>query len=291
MSNLSLSAMSRSPVEKTSIAHASHYFDSKYQLMWCYMHATPRPCVTPSLLQGLEQCHNDILSQKFASKESDVRYMVLASSVPGVYNLGGDLSLLMRSVQDGNREALTSYVERCVSYVFNNYIELNNEVTTISLVQGDALGGGLEAAMSCNVLIAERGAKLGIPDILFNLFPGAGAYSFISRKVGSAQADRIILSGKLYTAEEFFEMGIVDVLAESGQGEKAVYDYIAKENKARNTYLGMRKIKNLRNPITREELIEMAHVWVDAAMNLQPRDLRMMERLISRQTLRAQAAV
>jgi DSF synthase len=59
--------------------------------------------------------------------------------------------------------------------MYENIIHLDRDVTTIALVQGDALGGGFETALSSNVLIAERSAKLGFPEILFNLFPGMGA--------------------------------------------------------------------------------------------------------------------
>lgn len=51
------------------------------------------------------------------------------------------------------------------------------------MVQGDAFGGGLEFALSSNILVAEQGTRLGFPEILFNLFPGMGAYTFLYRKV------------------------------------------------------------------------------------------------------------
>lgn len=290
MSNLSFSPTAHDSIKK-HYTQLTPYHDLKYKVMWCFTHATPRPCVTRALLEDIHQFHNDVCLRIDNTIEHNINYMVWTSKISGIYNLGGDLSLLKKCVENKDRESLFNYVEACIRFVLNNHMSLERNVTTISLVQGDALGGGLEAAMSCNVVIAERGVKMGIPDVLFNLFPGAGAYSLLSRKVGNIQAERIILSGKLYTGEEFYEMGIVDVLAENGQGEKAVYDYIAKENKARNTYLGMRKIKNIGNPVNRDELIKMAHVWVDAAMNLQSRDLRMMERLISRQSLKTQAAV
>lgn len=173
--------------------------------------------------------------------------------------------------------------------MYLNYTNLGKEITTISLIQGDALGGGFEAALSSDIVIAERSAKLGLPDILFNLFPGAGAYSFLSRKIGMIEAERLILSGKLYTAEELHKIGAVDVLAEDGQGERAVFDYIKKENRARNGYRGFRKSKHLCNPVTQHELRESAKVWADAALQLTDKDLRMMERLIARQSTKFSA--
>ena len=97
---------------------------------------------------------------------------------------------------------------------------------TIGLAQGDALGGGLESLLSFNVIIAERQARFGFPESHFGLFPGMGAYNLISRRVGSAIAEEMILSGRIYTAEEMKEMGLVRILAEPGQGLVAAQDYI-----------------------------------------------------------------
>ena len=52
---------------------------------------------------------------------------------------------------------------------------------TVALIQGDAIGGGFEAMLTNDVVIAERTAKFGLPEILFNLFPGMGAHSFLKR--------------------------------------------------------------------------------------------------------------
>ena len=177
-----------------------------------------------------------------------------------------------------------NYAIACIDVLYLNHTGLNNNTTTIALVQGDALGGGFEAAISSDVVIAERHAKMGMPEILFNLFPGMGAYSFLSRKVGSVQAEKMILGGKLYTAEEMYNMGVVDVLAEDGEGEKAVYEYIKKENRAKNGYQAFRKATKCCNPISYEELKNITTIWVDAALKLESKDLRMMERLISRQS-------
>ena len=98
----------------------------------------------------------------------------------------------------------------------------NSSMTTISLIQGEALGGGFESALSSNVIIAERRARMGFPEILFNLFPGMGAYSLLSRRLGMKRAEDMIFSGRIYTAEELHEMGVVDLLVEDGTGETAV---------------------------------------------------------------------
>ncbi len=260
------------------------YFDEKYRLVWCYMNASPRPCYTPELLHDLNHWCERLQNGYSSSGRQALRYHVLASDVPGVFNLGGDLILFRDLILSRNRQALLRYAISCIDALYSNIAHFYRNITTLSLVQGDAFGGGFEAALSSDVLIAERSAKLGLPEILFNLFPGMGAYSLLSRKIGGTRAERLILSGKIYTAEELYEMGIVDVLAEDDQGEAAVYDYVRRENKSANGYRALRAAKNCVNPVTYEELKNVAKIWVDAALQLEKRDLRMVEILVSRQT-------
>ncbi len=257
------------------------YFDRKYQTAWCYMQPSSQPCFTPALLTELNFWCNELEAN--TAETRGIRYHVLASNVPDVYNLGGDLGLFRSLIQNRNKAALHTYAKTCIDALYANIIHFKRDITTISLVQGDALGGGFETAMSSDVLIAERSSKMGLPEILFNLFPGMGAYSLLSRRLGGARAERMILSGRIYGAEELFEMGVVDVLAEDLQGEMAVYDYIRREDRAANGYRAVRAAKHRVDPITYEELMGVAELWVDAAMRLEPRDLHMMGRLAARQ--------
>jgi DSF synthase len=267
--------------------HLSTWHDKTYRIMWYYMHAEPRPCFSPALLAELARFRDDMAHRLDDPQDTGIDYMVLASKVPGIFNLGGDLSLFRTLVEAGDRQGLSGYAQACIDMLWTHISGIDGrDITTISLVQGDALGGGFEGAMSAHVLVAERSARMGLPEILFNLFPGMGAYSLLSRRLGPAQAERLILSGQVYTAEALYEMGVVDVLADDGEGEKAVYDYVARENRARNGFRALRQAKALSNPVTREELSGIAEVWVDAALRLNERDLRMMERLTSRQTRR-----
>jgi DSF synthase len=159
-------------------------------------------------------------------------------------------------------------------------------LTTISLVQGDALGGGFECAMSSDVLVAEESAQLGLPEILFNLFPGMGAVSLLTRRIGLRAAEELILSGKVLPAAKLHEMGIVDVLAKDGQGEAAVAEWIMKNDRRRNGMQALHRTRQQVSPITREELDAIAETWVDAALRIEDRDLKMMSRIVRSQMRR-----
>lgn len=277
--------------QQTSYTQLTTYFDPHHQIAWGYMHAEPRPCFTPTLLRELLAWGHGMAGMIDDPAQVDVKYFVIASKVPDTFSLGGDLNLFMRHIAARDRDALYHYAISCIdcSYAVHSHLKRPN-VTSIALVQGQALGGGFESALAANVLVAERGAKMGLPEILFNLFPGMGALTLLGRKIGFGKAEKIILSGKLYSAEEMHELGVVDVLAEPGEGEGAVYAYVRREEKSRNGIQALRAAREVSQPVSYDELVRITEIWVDAALRLESKDLRMMERLVSRQTGKAETA-
>jgi DSF synthase len=277
---------------------AQHYETLKVSLdphtgtYWTHMCPQGRPSFSMTLLRDILAVQASV-QNLFAAREGEpglpAQYYVMASNVPGVFNLGGDLGHFAERIRSGDRQALLHYGETCVDAVYGNSIAFGLPLVTIALVQGDALGGGFECALAFDVIVAERSAKFGLPEILFNLFPGMGAYSFLSRRVGPVQAEKMITSGRIYTAEELHMMGVVDVLAEDGQGEVAVREYIAKNQRRRNAYLAMYRARRRANPITLQELRDIVRVWADAAMEVSDLDLRMMCRLAAAQDRRMAA--
>ena len=127
---------------------------------------------------------------------------------------------------------------------------------------------------------------MGLPEILFNLFPGMGAYSLLARRIGMRAAEELILSGKIHSAAALHEMGVVDVVAADGQGENAVNDWIAKTGKRRNGYAAVYRARQHVHPVTREELDAITETWVDAALRLEDNDLKMMGRMVRAQMRR-----
>jgi DSF synthase len=258
-------------------------YNAEQRAVWCYLWPTTRPCCTPELLTELEHFHRTIEHRTKLDAEAGERdglcFLVVASRIPRVFNLGGDLSLFLKLIRAGDREGLLHYAKSCIDLL---HVVYHMPITTISLVQGDALGGGFEGALSTHVLIAERQAQMGLPDVLFNLFPVA-AYSLLARRLGPARAERLILSGRIYSAEELYDMGVVDVLAENGEGEEVVNTYIKKQYRANNSYQAIHKVRDIYQPLSYDELLQIAKVWLDAAMRLSERDLRVMERLAQSQ--------
>lgn len=263
-------------------------FDRNQGTLWWSMAPQQRPSFTPGLLADMKQVA-DALEMLFARDGGEapfVKHLVLSSQLNGIFNLGGDLSLFLDRIERRDRAALIRYAHACAEGQHRIATNFGLPISTIALVQGDALGGGFEAALANDIIIAERSAKFGLPEVLFNLFPGMGAYTFLSRRIGTAQAERMILSGQVYSADELCAAGVVDQVVEDGEGSAAVYNHVAgsaRNNLARQAVLQARRIVN---PVTREELIRVADVWVETALMLSSRDLRRMRHLAQAQDRR-----
>ena len=260
-------------------------YEEPTRTFWCSLRQQGAPRFTEDLMRQISTMQAFVSKASVSKNHSPVLFCVSMSQIPNVYSFGGDLPFFVESVRNGDREALLRYAQACVDLVYSNSTGWNSSALTVALVQGDALGGGFEAAISHNIVVAERSAKMGMPEILFNSFPGMGAFSFLTRKLDAARAERMILSGKVYTAGEMFDMGLVDVLADDGKGVDEVRRFVG-DRRRYEVLLSMRKIRQRINPLTLEELRDVTEIWVDNAMKIHPQDLRKMERLVSAQERR-----
>lgn len=244
-----------------------------------------RPCFSMSLLSSIASIKGEIEEHNLRQPDS-IKYQVLHSSaVPGVFGLGGDLETFCRCIREQDRNTLRRYARLCIDVLYPTTINYGGAVTTIALIEGTAYGGAFEAALANSLIVAERGCQLGFPESLFGLFPGMGAYSFLARRVHPALAKRIITSGDSYTAEALYELGVIDILAEPGAGREAVEAHIKRAERM----IGLQAMDNIVNrvfPITCQELYDITDLWVDTALCLDERNLRLMERFARSQAVK-----
>lgn len=258
-------------------------FDPQLETLWTYMRPRTRPSFNPDLLREFAQWQEDI-DFAWTQGGEPIRYLVLGSRFPGVFSLGGDLDLFSHHIRAGNRDALVRYGHACVRILHRNMLGLDHPIVTIGLVEGDALGGGFEALLSFNVVIAERGTSFGLPETLFGLFPGMGAHCFLSRRLGAARAEQMILSGRTYSAEELYDMGLVHGLAERGEGRRVVEEYVRVNRRRHNAHCAIYEASRAINPLPLAELEAVVELWADAALRLTDGDLKRMHRLVTAQT-------
>ncbi len=264
-------------------------YDAERRAVWYTMVPRGRPCFNQDLLAELRRFQGLIRAAcagRCQDEDQPVRYMVLASGIPGVFNLGGDLELFTSLIANSDHAGLLRYATSCIDVLYPNAVNFHLPLTTITLVQGDALGGGFEAAISSNVVIAERSAKFGLPEILFNLIPGMGAYSFLIRRTTPSVTRRLMTSGETLSAQDMLELGLVDVVVDDGAGEAAVEEFVRDHQRRRSAHEALDRVEKLMGPVTYEELMAITRIWVDTALRLNDRDLRMIQHLIRAQNRR-----
>jgi DSF synthase len=275
--------------------HIEVKFDPEHAVAWTYMKPSGAPCFSFGMLDELRAHEGTIEANggrlMHQGELRQIHYIVIGSKVESIFSLGGNLAWFVPLIKSRDRDTLMRYAKLCVDNIYSRICNYHSPMTTISLVQGEALGGGFETALASNVIIAERRSRMGLPEILFNLFPGMGAYSLLGRRVGIKRAEEMIFSGKIYTAAELHEMGVVDILVEDGAGETAVYDYVRGNERRRNGMQAMFSCRRHLNPISYDELLNITNIWVDAALRLEEKDLKLMSRLGRSQLKRVQASV
>jgi DSF synthase len=249
-------------------------------IAWCRFRYTGRPCFRPEILAELKTARR--LLAGFPAPAA-LKYAVMASATPGVFSLGSDLELVQDLIRNRDRDGLMSYARICIEALYEHHTAHGLPVITASLVQGRALGSGFECALASDVIVAETGARMGFPEVLFNLFPGMGALSLLSRRIRPAEALRLITSGRVYPARELYDLGMIDVLADPGQGTRALLTQVKLSQRTHVAHRALRAAHRRVAPLEMDELLDVAGLWVETALSLTETDLRQMSRLVAEQ--------
>ncbi|MEG1212063.1 MAG: crotonase/enoyl-CoA hydratase family protein [Leclercia sp.] len=254
------------------------YYEEERRTVWMMLRAQPRPCFNHALIE-------EIMNMSWLVRQSgfDVDFWVTGSLVPEMYNTGGDLRFFVDCIQNGRREALRAYARACVDCVHAASRGFDSGAISLSMVEGSALGGGFEAALAHHFILAQRDARLGFPEIAFNLFPGMGGYSLVARRSGMKLAEELIYKGESHTAEWHEQHGLVDVLFEPGQGYVATRTFIDTLQPKMNGVRAMLRARQRVLELPRSELMDITEDWVDAAFCLQSKDIAYMQRLVQLQ--------
>jgi DSF synthase len=280
-------------LERPAYRHLGVDFDPAFNTLWIAMRkADPdRPLnMSVALLQEMRDLLDAVQAGSghwhHQGKIAPIHYVVTRSSDPGYYNQGGDLAYFRECVQKRDSEGLRRYSHLCASLLHEASVMGHATVTSIALVQGRALGGGFENALSADFLIAEEHSTFSFPEISFGLFPCSGAMSLLARRIGPYRAERMMTDSRFYDARELLEMGVVDEICPSGSGEAAVRHFIARHSRQRAARHMVQRSRQRMAPSNLEEMGRIADEWVELAMALTPQQLRVMDLLIMMQGAR-----
>lgn len=258
----------------------------KFNTLWLTMHKEPLAAAHNFCLPLLLKLRDIVQSMKQGNgcwKEVPVHYAVMRSNHPDHFNQGGDLTHFRACIAKQDWDALLEYARLCLNIVYAWATLSTQSITTVALVQGRALGGGFEAALSADFLIAEEHSSFGFPETKFGLFPSAGGMSFLSRRIGVYRAERMMTNNRIYSASELFDMGVVDEVCPKGEGIRTVERFIAAHAKRRAARLALQRSRYRMAPLDYQELSIVVDEWVETARHLSAEELRTMDMLIMMQ--------
>jgi enoyl-CoA hydratase/carnithine racemase len=170
----------------------------------------PLNLVTAELLAEL----GDALSRLEAASPGEVRAVVVTGSGERAFSAGSDVGEFEAQRGPGGRARLAleqTTVTRLASL----------PMPTIAAIEGNALGGGLEIALACDLRVAAEGTKLGLPEVRLAVIPGAGGTQRLARVVGLARARELILTGRVLDAAEAERIGLVNRVVPAGDARAA----------------------------------------------------------------------
>lgn len=244
--------------------------DEEYKILWVGIDLQDKLCYSISFLDNLTHVKELIV---YLIKKENIKYVCAYSLNKGVWNLGGDLEYFVSCIRNNNKKALKEYAYKCIDLVYNYNSNYEMDVISACIVQGNAYGGGFESALSGNYIIAEESARFSFPEVIFGTFPGMGAYSFLTKKVGFNKANEIINSNKTYTSKEIFDLGIIDKVCDDGMGVAQMNMDIIK---GKLTEINNNPFKNICNKVSKQELLDVVDVWIEKAFNLSDSNLNRM---------------
>ncbi|KAJ6539551.1 ClpP/crotonase-like domain-containing protein [Mycena capillaripes] len=170
--------------------------------------------------------------------DTSVRALILRSTTPGAFCAGADL-VERRTMSDAQVADFLTNLRAALGLLESL------PMPTIAAIDGPALGGGLESALACDLRVAAFGVeKIGLPETGLGIIPGAGGTQRATRLLGQSKAKDLIFTGRLLSAKEAYEWGLVDYISEPGSTafDKALS---LAEMIARNAPLAVRAAKHV----------------------------------------------
>lgn len=252
--------------------------------LWLTIKPEPKPVFTFTLLDSINKVQRAIhdLWSPALGADSPVRFLAYRGDET-IFTLGGDLEFYLECVARGDRATLEAYAEVSKQGAIWNASCLNGAALTLSTVHAKALGGGIDAARSCNIMIAERQATFCYPEVKFNHFP-ITAVAVLSRHTGPLNALKILSEGGEYSAEQFAALGGLETVVDEGQGEKWIEKYAQDCLPIHSARLSLFSAFYRQTAQAFEtELTFLAQNWVDCMLRMSQVEIARLERISAAQ--------
>lgn len=259
-------------------------YEPEIKTLWVTIKPELKPVFTLQLLDSLVKIQSAISALWGAPDQyhrAPVRFLAFRGAGP-FFTLGGDLDFYLDCLAKNDRAALAEYARLSAEGAIWNTGGLNGLVVTLSTIHAKAIGGGIDAPRSCNIMIAEEQASFVYPEIKFNHFP-ITAVAILSRRMGPRAAEQLLLSGEEMTAQQFMEAGALEAVVPTGQGEAWIRKYAADALPTHAARTALFSAFNRRAGDLREELHHLGQIWTDCMLRLNPSAISKLQRIAQTQ--------
>ncbi|MBD3846829.1 hypothetical protein IED13_14050 [Bosea sp. SSUT16] len=259
-------------------------YESAIKTLWVTIRPELKPVFTLQLLDSLVKIQSAIVALWGAPDQyhrAPVRFLAFRGTGP-FFTLGGDLDFYLDCLAKNDRAALAEYARLSAEGAIWNTGGLNGLVVTLSTIHAKAIGGGIDAPRSCNVMIAEEQASFVYPEIKFNHFP-ITAVAILSRRMGPRAAEKLLMSGEEMSAEAFMEAGGLEAVVPTGTGEAWIRKYCADTLPIHAARTALFRAFNRRAGDLREELSHLGQIWTDCMLRLSPSAISKLQRIAQTQ--------
>ena len=252
-------------------------YEPDISTLWITLKPEPKPVFTLPLIESVGKVQDALGSLWGNDPNRPVCYLAYRATGT-IFSLGGDLDYYLDCIRAGDRAALRDYAEKATQVIRLNRNGLNGSVITLANVQGKAIGGGIDPARACNVMIAEEHATFSYPEINYNHFP-ISAVPVLSRHTGPIEAEKILLSGDEYSAHEFMGKGAVDAVVPSGAGDDWIRKYVADTRASHSARVALMGAFNAQAGDLYGPLTACAQSWADHIMSMTPGEVSKLQRI------------
>jgi DSF synthase len=259
-------------------------YEAAIKTVWLTIRPAPKPVFTYDLLKsvtGVQRAIWTLWGAPEKYQKSPVRFLAFRGEGP-IFTLGGDLDFYLDCLAKGDRAGLAEYARVSVEGACWNASSLRGSVITIATVQGKALGGGIDAPRSCNLMIGEERASFCYPEVKFNHFP-VTAVGVLCRHMGFRNAQNVLSSGDEYSSEQFCALGGLDAVAKTGEGEDWLRRYAVETLPMHAARLSLFVAFHRRAGDLAAELKPLGEMWVDRMMRLTPLEISKLQRIVQTQ--------
>ena len=259
-------------------------YEPEIRMLWVTIKPELKPVFTLQLLDSLGKIQQAIMALWGAPDQyhrAPVRFLAFRGTGP-FFTLGGDLDFYLDCLAKNDRAALAEYARLSIEGAVANASGLDGLVVTLSTIHAKAIGGGIDAPRSCNIMIAEEQASFVYPEIKFNHFP-ITAVAVLSRRMGPLAAERMLLSGEELSAAAFMDAGGLEAVVPAGSGENWIRKYAADALPTHAARTALFSAFNRRAGDLREELAHLGQIWTDCMLRLNPSAISKLQRIAQTQ--------